>query len=153
MATFNKGEYKAERKAVKVVRDYLVSDDYDGAALAFYKAVFNLDDPDRMQAAYKRYMQTYHKRDKAGEYVRSARTGEMLADFGGLYNRRWSAAIAEINGNGDFGGLLYTMAAWLDTAARQAAFAQCLADVATPAPEAPKPILHKSKSKVVAATV
>lgn len=153
MATFSKGEYKVERKATKQVRDYLVGDNYDGAALAYYKAVFDLDDPDKMQAAYKRYMAMYHKRDKSGEYVRSARTGEVLADFGGLYNRRWSAAIAEINGAGDFGGLLYTMAAWLDTAARQSAFGQCLQDTATPAPETAKPILHKGKGRVAAATV
>jgi len=149
MASFSAGTYKVERKAIKQVRDFLVGDDYDAAGLAFFAEVFGLDDPDQMQAAYKRYMAMYHKRDKDGNPIRSTRTGADLADFGGLYNRRWAAAIAEINGEGNFGGLLYTMASWLDTAARQDQFRTCLA-AADAAPEAAKPILHKGKGKVAA---
>ena len=116
MASFTaKGSIeKVSSKSVQRVADFLdkVNPDYEASAIKFFAEVLGIGDPDILQTAVRKYLETVK---------RTGKDGTEYADIGGRptgYTRR---AFGAIFGSGDFGGLCYTIASWYDTQARQEA--------------------------------
>lgn len=87
------------------------SDDYDAAGIKFFEAVFGskLDDADKFQSVVRKYCDTVKKAGKDGkEYID--------ASFFGNYGRR---ALGAVYGDGNFGGLMFTLAGAFGTKVRR----------------------------------
>lgn len=104
------GTAVASKGKIQRVKDFLEGENYEEAGIQFFGKVFGLDDPDIFALAVREY---------CDKYKRTGKDGSEYADIGGFSPMWTKRALGALYGDQAFGGLMYTMAQWFDTATRQ----------------------------------